>query len=78
MTLTDLALNHPAKVMCVTPTGPEDVVAARLSELGFVKGEDVRVVGFGPFGRDPLLVQIGFTRFALRRREAARIEVAAQ
>jgi ferrous iron transport protein A len=29
----------------------------------------------GPFGADPLLVQIGFTRFALRRSEAARIHL---
>lgn len=28
-----------------------------------------------PFGGDPLLVQIGFTRFALRRSEAERVQV---
>ena len=33
------------------------------------------VVAAGPVGAEPLLVQIGFTRFALRRTEAARIEV---
>ena len=43
------------------------------SELG--EGEPVRVVAVGPMGGDPLLVQIGFTRFALRRAEAARISV---
>jgi ferrous iron transport protein A len=30
----------------------------------------------GPVGAEPLLVQIGFTRFALRRSEADRIRVA--
>ena len=30
----------------------------------------------GPLGAEPLLVQIGFTRFALRRAEAARVRVA--
>ena len=29
----------------------------------------------GPVGAEPLLVQIGFTRFALRRREADRVQV---
>ena len=36
-------------------------------------GGDVRLVTRGPVGADPLLVQIGFTRFALRRSEAARV-----
>ena len=31
------------------------------------------LVATGPIGRDPILVQIGFTRFALRRPEAARV-----
>jgi ferrous iron transport protein A len=30
-------------------------------------------VARGPLGADPLLVQIGFTRFALRREEARRV-----
>ena len=33
------------------------------------------VVAHGPVGGDPVLVQIGFTRFALRRSEAARVLV---
>jgi ferrous iron transport protein A len=35
-------------------------------------------VARGPIGADPLLVQIGSTRFALRRAEAARVSVHAQ
>ncbi len=52
-----------------------DPIARRLRELGFVNGEPVRVVACGPIGGDPLLVQIGFTRFALRRSEAARVRL---
>ena len=52
-----------------------DPIARRLRELGFVSGEPVRVVASGPLGGDPLLVQIGFTRFALRRSEAARVQL---
>jgi ferrous iron transport protein A len=33
------------------------------------------VVAIGPMGGDPVLIQIGYTRFALRRAEAARVGV---
>ena len=29
----------------------------------------------GPLGAEPLLVQVGFTRFALRRAEAERVRI---
>ena len=48
---------------------------ARLRELGFVPGEQVRVVARGPVGGEPLLIQVGYTRFALRLSEAARVQV---
>jgi ferrous iron transport protein A len=38
----------------------------------------VEVVAAGPFGAEPLLVQVGFTRFALRRVEAARVRLRAE
>jgi len=53
----------------------DDPIAQRLRDLGFVTGEPVRVVARGPLGADPLLIQIGSTRFALRRSEAARVTV---
>jgi len=74
--LTELPQGQCALVGQVQDTQPGDVVARRLRELGFVAGEPVRVVATGPFGRDPLLVQVGFTRFALRRPEAARVLLA--
>lgn len=55
-----------------------DPIARRLRDLGFVDGEPVRVVAVGPMGGDPILIQIGFTRFALRRAEAARVSVRAE
>ena len=62
-------------VTAVEDAHSADPIARRLRELGFVNGEPVRVVARGPIGGDPLLVQIGFTRFALRKSEAARISV---
>ena len=78
MKLVDLPRDVRARVVAVHDNGEDrsaDVVARRLRELGFVSGEPVRVSGYGPFGRDPLLVRIGTSSFALRRSEAVRIEV---
>ena len=50
-------------------------MAIRLESLGFVPGAAVQVVTKGVFGGDPILIQIGFTRFALRKAEADKIEI---
>lgn len=73
MKLTELSRRVEAQVEAVLDLVPNDTIARRLRELGFVAGERVEVVTTGPFGAEPLLVQIGFTRFALRRSEAARV-----
>jgi ferrous iron transport protein A len=75
MTLTELTRRTPAIVDTVEELTPNDPIARRLRELGFVAGEQVVVVAAGPFGAEPLLVQVGFTRFALRRAEAARVRL---
>lgn len=76
--LTELTRRVEARVESVQDLAPNDAIARRLRELGFVAGERVEVVATGPFGADPLLVQIGFTRFALRRSEAARVILCAE
>jgi len=73
--LSELAYGQAATVNQVEAAAPVDPIAERLRDLGFVAGEPVRIVARGPIGADPLLVQIGFTRFALRRAEAARVLV---
>ena len=77
MRLIDLPRGASATVRIVEDVVPADPIAGRLRELGFVPGDPVRVVAHGPIGADPLVVQVGFTRFALRRSEAARIRVKA-
>jgi ferrous iron transport protein A len=73
--LSDLPKGSPAVVDRVDDAHASDPIAQRLRDLGFVDGEPVRVVAIGPMGADPLLIQIGSTRFALRRTEAARVTV---
>lgn len=75
VTLSDLPLRTAFLVDSVEDHRPDDPIARRLRELGFVAGERVEVVAMGPFGAEPLLVQVGYTRFALRRSEAARVRL---
>jgi len=73
--LSDLPRRISAIVETVEDRAPNDGIARRLRELGFVAGEAVQVMASGPVGAEPLLIQIGYTRFALRRSEAARVRV---
>lgn len=59
----------------VDQTQQPDLVAVRLESLGFVPGTQVQVITKGIFGGDPILIQLGFTRFALRKAEADKIEI---
>lgn len=73
--LSELAQGINAVVQRVEDNQPNDSISRRLRDYGFVNGEPVKLVARGPIGADPLLVQIGYTRFALRRSEAARVIV---
>jgi ferrous iron transport protein A len=77
VTLSDMPLHQPAIVESVHDRQANDAIARRLRELGFVTGEEVTVLATGPIWGEPLLVQVGYTRFALRRSEAGRVEVRA-
>lgn len=60
------------------PEAAEDRdLVLRLTEIGFVPGEAVRIVASGQPGREPLAVRLGHTTFALRRHEASFIHVTA-
>jgi ferrous iron transport protein A len=76
--LNELPPRTRAVVDEVLDLSPGDSIARRLRELGFVAGEPVEIVAAGPIGAEPLLVQIGYTRFALRRSEAARVRLREQ
>lgn len=80
MRLSELKVKQTAIIKKVNHTldgnsNQQDLVASRLDTLGFVAGEKVQVITKGIFGGDPILVQLGFTRFALRKIEAEKIEI---
>lgn len=75
MTLAEIQKGRQAKVLHVVDAYDQDPIARRLRELGFVDGEAVSVVARGLIGGNPLVVKVGSTRFALRKKEARRIAV---
>lgn len=75
--LHELPQRLPAWVVGLRPAGDteERDMLLRLLEIGFLPGEQVRVMARGFPGNDPLAVRIGHTTFALRSHEAALIRV---
>lgn len=73
MKLSEVPRGGGGIVVGVEALGPSDQIARRLRDLGFVAGEAVSVLAFGPLGSEPVLVRVGDARFALRRAEAARV-----
>jgi ferrous iron transport protein B len=75
--LSQLLDNQPAIIQQVNDTYPNDPIAQRLRDLGFLQGESVTIKTRAPFRQDPLLVQIGVNYWALRKSEAARVQILA-
>jgi ferrous iron transport protein A len=81
--LDQLPLHQPArivKVMVGAAALAEHAATERarqLADIGFAPGERVTVVAHAWPGQDPLVVRIGNSRFALRRAEAACVQVEA-
>ncbi len=74
--LDQLPSHQWATVLDVRPREAQDGdLVLRLTEIGFVPGEQVRIVAAGAPGREPIAVRVGHTTFALRRHEAAFIRV---
>lgn len=76
-TLSALRKGEAAVVTALVAADGADQLALkiRLLELGFAPGEPVRVVAESFPSRDPIAVRLGNTTFALRRHEAALIQV---
>lgn len=73
LSLADLAVNAEGRVSGISCDG--SALLRRLADLGFVPGEYVRVVARGALGGEPLAIRVGRSTFALRRHEAACVQV---
>jgi len=65
-TLADLP---PETMKTIANLSGDELLVARLRELGFITGTEVKVLGRAPFG-DPILVEIRGATVALRKAEA--------
>ena len=75
--LADLPSGVRARVVAVAPITPTVPfgLSKRLADLGFLPGEQVRIVARGWLAREPLAIRVGTATFALRRFEAACVKV---
>ena len=71
MTLAEIPNQYEGPVVALEG---DPVLLARLRELGFIRGEMIRVAGRAPFG-DPILVEIRGATVALRKLEAQCVQV---
>lgn len=72
--LVDLPYGAAATVVSVDANASGSALMRRLAEIGFLPGEQVRVMA-RVLGGDPIAVRIGTSTFALRRHEAACVRV---
>jgi Fe2+ transport system protein FeoA len=70
-----LVANLDANVSAGIGVDERGLMLARLRDLGFVAGAPCEVIARRWLGGDPLVVRIGGSTFALRRAEAAAINV---
>ena len=73
MTLNQLKQNVPARVTGFQ-TADHDL-EIRLREIGFAEGDQVILMHFGLFGRNPMSVKLNGALIALRKNEAAAVTI---
>ncbi len=72
MNLTDLKRGEKARITAIQA---DDALMRKLLEMGLHEGMDLRLAHTGPFGRDPLAIEISDRSIALRRRDASYISI---
>jgi ferrous iron transport protein A len=53
----------------------QEDLARKLLEMGITEGLELRLAHTGPFGRDPIAIEINDRIIALRRRDAAHVTI---
>ncbi len=73
MNLFEIGQNKIATIINIA--AQDEIIDAKLREIGFAEGDEVEVFHFGPLGRTPICIRLNQTLIALRPNEAAAIEV---
>lgn len=72
MKLSELKRGDRARIHSIEA---DDHLARKLLELGLLEGMELRLTHTGPFGRDPIAVELNDRCIALRRRDAAHVTI---
>ena len=75
MTLDKAKLRQTRRVKAVQTSAHLADMSRQLEEIGFTPNEQVTVLTRGFPGGDPLVVRVGLSTFALRKSEAALIQL---
>ncbi len=75
MHIADLAEGEQARVVAIAASSPE--LEAKLREIGFCEGDEVQLLTRGPLGGQPLAVRLNRRVIAMRKNEAAAVQVEA-
>ncbi len=75
MTLDQAVLRQTRRVKQVKTAAHLADMSRQLEEIGFTPNEQVTVLTRGFPGGDPLVVRVGLSTFALRKSEAALIQL---
>ena len=75
MTLDKANIRQTRRVKAVQTSALLADMSRQLEEIGFTPNEQVMVMSRGFPGGDPLVVRVGLSTFALRKSEAALIEL---
>lgn len=73
--LADAVIGEQWLVSNIVPPQGAPEWAMQLEDIGFITGEPVTLMARGAFGGDPLVVRVGASTFALRRAEAACVQL---
>jgi ferrous iron transport protein A len=72
MKLSDLKRGEVARIERLEA---DDNMTRKLLELGLSEGLELRLLHTGPFGRDPLAIEVNDRFLALRRRDASHVVI---
>jgi len=72
MTLDKLAKGVTTQILAFSNNDP---LSTKLREIGFAEGDEVELLARGPLGGWPISVRLNRTVIALRKEEAALIEI---
>ena len=72
MNLTDLPYGKSARIAHIEAS---DALTRKLLEMGLTEGMELTLMHVGPIRRDPIAIAIHDRCIALRRKDAAHIEV---